>query len=536
MNYISLLGLLLNAGVIAGPIHVADADSSHHQVCLKVAMRNDGSFAVAWVDSLRIPAPVNQESKTNIYIRFFDADGKPLGEVYKLPKLVDSNWVYDPCLDMDSAGNTILIWREAPIRLSTYWDIRYQRFSFGKAPTDVPKTLKSKIYKPLVSIRAFHADLNQKDELALAWGQIVWDSFFREQIWVQRFNYQGEALDSAFMAHSEKYKDSRYAYKYPSVAINDKGYIVVTWVDRINTIHEFPRMQVFSPDDELLYYADSIGRRVDENPDTIYGASHLEPHWLDEDRFVVFWPTYCSPWRRAILLGRVFSNRGLTAYSERIIVQDERGLSTSGNSGEAGVYSTSVSGDNFVFTSSVVYRDTSSNRDLYWNHCGGVIGEVKNNQPVRRTNYFEYTPKWYPDTMHCIIDYVWHTVIPAVACNKSRIVWVYPRFNKDTIFEAYALITDWDMGVGVGEFPVISTSNWQLVSSVGHQIVLQYADMATGFHASIFDASGCKVDELHASSTSGTVSWGSSVPSGVYFIRELSTPNPSSAHKVVLIR
>ncbi len=110
------------------------------------------------------------------------------------------------------------------------------------------------------------------------------------------------------------------------------------------------------------------------------------------------------------------------------------------------------------------------------------------------------------------------------------------RITLSYFAKAWLLKTDSLGYVGVGEFPAISTSNWQLVSSVGHQIVLQYADMATGFHASIFDASGCKVDELHASSTSGTLSWGSSVPSGVYFIRELSTPNSSSVHKVVLIR
>jgi hypothetical protein len=53
--------------------------------------------------------------------------------------------------------------------------------------------------------------------------------------------------------------------------------------------------------------------------------------------------------------------------------------------------------------------------------------------------------------------------------------------------------------VGVEEPPVQVESDWQVISSIGPQITLRYTDHPQGFSASIFDATGRKVDEvLHA--------------------------------------
>jgi len=92
---------------------------------------------------------------------------------------------------------------------------------------------------------------------------------------------------------------------------------------------------------------------------------------------------------------------------------------------------------------------------------------------------------------------------------------------------------------GVVEDRVVEAPNWGVVISIGPQIVLRYSDHPQGFHASIFDATGRKVDELHATGASGMITWGKCYGCygcygpGVYFIR--SSSGSATAGKVILV-
>lgn len=88
--------------------------------------------------------------------------------------------------------------------------------------------------------------------------------------------------------------------------------------------------------------------------------------------------------------------------------------------------------------------------------------------------------------------------------------------------------------VGVEEPPTPTLSNWEVVSAIGHEVVLRYHDKPGGFHAKIYDISGKKCDECHSNLTSGTLEWGEGISPGVYFIREESETSPS-VQKVILI-
>ncbi|TKJ44038.1 hypothetical protein CEE36_02655 [candidate division TA06 bacterium B3_TA06] len=76
-----------------------------------------------------------------------------------------------------------------------------------------------------------------------------------------------------------------------------------------------------------------------------------------------------------------------------------------------------------------------------------------------------------------------------------------------------------------------------MLSPIGQRIVMRYANYPHGFSAAVFDASGQKVDEIHASAgaSSGTITWGEDYSPGVYFIREMSD-SLSATQKVILIR
>ncbi|MBN2379496.1 hypothetical protein JXM67_06810 [candidate division WOR-3 bacterium] len=90
--------------------------------------------------------------------------------------------------------------------------------------------------------------------------------------------------------------------------------------------------------------------------------------------------------------------------------------------------------------------------------------------------------------------------------------------------------------IGVLEEPVKQTLGlyWDISKSVGSQVVLNYADYSQGFNAEVFDASGRRVDELHSSQPSGTLSWGEHHGPGVYFIKPVI--DGTRAQKVVLVR
>jgi hypothetical protein len=74
-----------------------------------------------------------------------------------------------------------------------------------------------------------------------------------------------------------------------------------------------------------------------------------------------------------------------------------------------------------------------------------------------------------------------------------------------------------------------------VITSIGSQIVLRYQDRPDGFRASIFDASGRKVDELKSPAQNGVLTWGENHSPGVYFI-VLKSAGATKAQKVVLIR
>ena len=110
-----------------------------------------------------------------------------------------------------------------------------------------------------------------------------------------------------------------------------------------------------------------------------------------------------------------------------------------------------------------------------------------------------------------------------------------PAYAEDSVF-LYSVV-----GIeGICEPQTERSFNWQLVSSIGKEIVLKYNNLPQGSHVSfaVFDACGRKVDEIHADESSGIITWPLPVTHqspGVYFIR-LESDTSGSARKVVLMK
>jgi len=84
------------------------------------------------------------------------------------------------------------------------------------------------------------------------------------------------------------------------------------------------------------------------------------------------------------------------------------------------------------------------------------------------------------------------------------------------------------------EAVVDAAADWEVVTSIGPQIALRYFGRPEGFRALVFDATGRKVDEVHATESSGMITWGRCYGPGVYFIRDMGESRVTK--KAVLVR
>jgi len=508
MFNISLLALTLCGGVLVEPFRIAEVEPGHHQGCLRAAMASDGHFAVAWLDNLLL----SHRRGLELYIRFFDSDGNPLTDAYKITKVADTHRIGGSHLDMDSAGNTVLLWTEHPDPNPDEAFLRLQLFDTSGNPLGSPQT-GYQGYAPS-SNRSVAVSLNDKGEFA-----IVWDG---DTIYARRYSFDSGPQGNPFRVHGDL-PDDVYSV-WPGVALNDAGDLVVTWRES-RGYPSYPKFQVFDAEDESILPWEPMGHLVNEDSSS---ACRVESYWLDNDRFVMFWK---DPSGYPITVGRVFSDRGLTRHPIRGLIWEDTLWGAHG--GSEGWYSTAVApNDSFAYTHIRTRYDYPDAKLRTWDHGGGILGYIQDNEPIRRTTLFEYTPPWGADTVNC-----WaHTQPPAVACCDDRIVWVYSRLNTDTIFEAFAMITDWDMGIGVVESPIQTASPIQLSASL-NRLFYDVSGSVTGeAKLTLYSSDGRRVlQETIKGKGIWTPSPPSSLPSGVYFAR-VSIKGYSARTKVVVLR
>jgi len=462
-------------------------------------MAPDGHFAVAWLDSLQLE---RWRCELDLFIRFFDSTGNPITEPYQIAKMADTNLIGASHLDMDSAGNTVLIWTEYARLEPNDVLLRLQFFDTSGSPLGSPQTDHQGHISPG---RAVAVSLNDQGGFAVAWDR-------EGTICARRYSFQGGPQGDSFRVHGDL-PDDVY-FNYPGVALSDAGDLVVTWLE---FIPPWSRFQVFDAEDEPILGWEPMGHLVNEDS---ADGTRVEAYWLDNDRFVFFWIDHAWPWRIA---GRVFADRGLTRYPIRRLVHDTLGTTWADPGGR---FAVALSSDErFAETHIRSYSDHPDTSDPWkrrcWDHGGGILGYIQDNEPIRRTTLFEYTPPLGKDTVNSHFDNWHHTQPPAVACCDDRLVWVYSRLNTDTIFEAFAMITDWDMGVGVAERPVFTQSPIRLSASLNR---LSY-DVPGEARLTLYSADGRRILE---ETIQGKGTWtpsppssqpSSHPPSGAYFAR-----------------
>ncbi|NLI98014.1 hypothetical protein GX441_05060, partial [bacterium] len=467
---------------------------------LSAAMAPDGHFAVAWVDSAYDSTWRPDRSRLDLYIRFFDKDANPLTDAYKIPKILDTTWVNCHALDMDSAGNTVLVWVEGRTLSNTKLSkLRFISFTPDGIPAGTPKTL----YSDLDLDRPLSVSLSNNGMFAMSFETKLNDSSGR---WIQRLDLHGNSLNFPFIAHDTLPDNFPGLYTMAKVAVNESEDVVITWLHFIESGHNYPLYQVFDADDYPMDWA-PLGHRVD-NADSLAGACSPYPYWLDNDRFVVFWTDYLAPRPTPNLpwLARVFDDRGLAPQPIRTVMWGDS-LHTGSPLTPFSMDISSANKFSCTYNRSYWYPiDTLWPQSHSWEHQVGFLGGIVGNEPWRNTTVFEYSPAYGSDTVWSMIwdsrySFRLYLQVPAVACSDDRIVWVYTRFQTDTVFEAYAIVSDWDMGVGVAE-PVTPITHLEIANPIGSSITLRYSNCPNGFRASVYDASGRKIDIIESSGES----------------------------------
>ncbi|MBN2378581.1 T9SS type A sorting domain-containing protein [candidate division WOR-3 bacterium] len=513
MFYTSIITLIISSGILVEPFRIAEAEPGHHQVMVRAVMAPDGRFAVAWIDSLVNLAASPDFADFEMYVRFFEEDGNPLTEARKITKVADTNRIYWPDLAMDSAGNTVLLWAETRNRWGEDGHIRIKLFDRDGITLDSSYTVDDAAVYP--NDRTVALSRNSQGEFAVAWacGMGV--------IWVQRYAAEGAPLGEPFLVHGEFETD----YMLPGVALNDEGDLLVTWLNFGISRETYPKFQVFDAQNSSILPWEPEGRRLDDGGP--YDGSRSEAHWLDENRFVTFWGDMFAGW----LVGRVFSDKGLTRHPVCDLYEDgyrKDSLSVSSQWGAShGWFSSALRSDgHFALShtrSYVILNDSSFDA---WYHQVGGLGAIEDNEPRMQTALFEYSPPYGADTAGK--DFNFNVQPPAVAACDNQLVWVYSRFNPDTIFEAWAVITDWDM-VGVKEALPAFHPHIKLETSLNR---LSY-DVPGEAKLILYNSAGRRVAEavIHDKGEWTAVD----IPSGVYFA-VIETGSESVSEKVVIIR
>jgi len=522
MLNISLLALVLCGGVLVEPFRIADHQPGHNQIYGCVARASDGRFAVAWLDSIASGNPFNPDDlELELFIRFFDSTGNPLTDAHKITKLADTSWIRHPCLEMDTAGNTILLWADKPIWREDEpwyaWYVRFQRFASDGSPVGSAHTLVASVLlgKHTNKASPFDLSLNNNEEFVVTWCEIkpAPPPPILNYVWVGRFDLEGYPENRPFLTCDE---ECVFSY-YPRVALNDAGDVAVTWRNEIwgDRDSTYQRFQVFDAADDPILPWKPWGHRLDERE---YSGRKAELFWLDNDRFVAF---FVGAWEYD-LEARVFAHRGLASYPIHLVVRDPDASFTWEKNFSVAFFSDGRFAETHL-------RDSKLHEepDCYWTRPGGIIGEIRDKEVWRLTNLFEYTAPFGIDTTFKISWFV-----PVVGVCNDRIVWVYPRPTPDSICEAWALISDWDMGVGVVESPIHTASPIRLEASLNR---LAY-DVTGEAKLTLYSADGRKVlEETIQGKGIWTPSPPSSLPSGVYFAR-VEGDASSKTQKVILIR
>ncbi|NLI97371.1 hypothetical protein GX441_01780 [bacterium] len=476
---------MVYGSIIGDEMLITDDESSIFETGPQVLADDNGNFIALWGEDWRYGASC---------LRRFSNEDEFLSDVLSLKDSSDINRLlpqYYARTSMNRKNGEFVFVYKATGDPSK---IRAQRYSSGGYPDKNEVAFKLNEY----SYGYFNVSMNRKGSFAVAWVQKIEGS---SVICVKRFDKDNLAIDDSEIVMG-KPSISSYFYNPPAIGLKDDGGFVVVWKDLRGGIW----MQRFRSTAEPLGEENMVN---DEGP----SDNCLKPALAIDEK-----GNFCIAWTDSVYTFVQFFD----ALGSKLGSNINTGI-------QAGTY-TSVSNASLPGGGFVVYATDYSNSEdnpevsaVYYHSDGTAWSrKLQVNDPDQFCFHYQ------------VANY------NSVATGGNRIIYVWQDNRRHKGWDIYAKIYDLDI-TGISEpspspsSPVTPvTHQIDLESGIGSTITLRYSDFPEGLRASVYDASGRRVDQLYTSQKQGTIQWGQDRAPGVYFIvPEALTRRPL---KVVLVR
>jgi hypothetical protein len=198
---------IINGSKILNDYCIAESNDSTRHGSADIAVNQAGNFVVTWLSVFNENDPNVFFPTTEINGRQYQIDGNPLTPVFRIDKECSGG---DPSLDINNAGNFIVVWWDNPIC--------FQRYNSHAEPQGGNVRI--------ISVSA-------KSSLNTAVGidgtgniTVLWDNFYVPRgIFRQRFNADGDSVGSAFRINNQYFEE----IWNPAIAVSEAGNFIVIW-------------------------------------------------------------------------------------------------------------------------------------------------------------------------------------------------------------------------------------------------------------------------------------------------------------------
>ncbi|MDZ7796526.1 MAG: T9SS type A sorting domain-containing protein [Candidatus Marinimicrobia bacterium] len=200
---------------IGNNVLINDDKVGGEQGSSSIAMADNGSYVITWSDS--------RNGNTDIYSQRFDSSGNSIGENDLITDEKGSSAQYYPDIAIDGNGNFVISWLD---NRNNNPDIYAQRFDSSGNPIGNN-----------VLINDDQGNNNQSfPSIAMSDNGsyvITWTDYRNKKygdVYAQRFDANGKKLGKNILIND----DQENSGQYPSIAMSDNGFYVITWEDYRN--------------------------------------------------------------------------------------------------------------------------------------------------------------------------------------------------------------------------------------------------------------------------------------------------------------
>lgn len=464
---------MVQGSVIGTEMLINDDEGSTHQATPQVLASDAGDFVVFWSDEglIDLNNELIKAYPDSDYIKCFGPDGSPRGSV----SFVNAG----PASMNLKTGEFVKSWT---IQMSDF-DYYLRRYSSTGQPQGDsiqinPHKLSSPFYK-YVNVSA-----NRKGSVVTLYS----DGNSPRKLFARRFDKNNIPIDAEAIAVTPSLTAS--TYHYLDVAMREDNGFIATFLVRQQGLPSF-YVQPF--DKNGIALSDPVA--VNENAEIL---SDLRPPSIAVDTN----GNYCVAWcASGTSLDRTIYAQCFDASGQKLGTNLNTGILT-GSYYNIGI-AARPSGGYVVFGTD--YSDADGNPEVSAyciNKDGTAMGrKIQINDPDLFCANYQIAGS------------------NSVAATDERIVYTWLDNRRNKGWDVFAKITDWDVpGIEEPSSPLHpATPLIDVESGIGSTITLRFSNFPGGFRASVFDASGRKVDEVRTVSTSGTILWGEGRNAGVYF-------------------